>query len=389
LMVNTYANPFRAPTIDVILNNTKKYQYREATASSDFATLSTGLPGIFIMHPVFSKDDKGNNITSGILAAGFSWDSILKQAVPLSAKGLKATITSHEDDDDAETIVYKFERGQPTYQRFLTHVEGTPFVSIHVPFRHFSFVISLYSTSEFERHYLSNAPTTATVIVISIALLNSIIFMLYDFTMNRQKREKEIIAETKRLFVRYISHEIRTPLNTVHLGLQVLEEEMDDLVDNIDKFHSTEPLKECLKEWKKFISSIDDSTEDAITVVSDLIDFDKLSTGMLNIERGIHDIWALIADTSKPFTVQARSKNISFTTNIAPSLKYANHGGGSSGSIMALGAKTCHLFVFGDSVKLQQVLRNLISNALKFTPEGGQVNVSSKHFKYCSASLCF
>lgn len=62
-------------------------------------------------------------------------------------------------------------------------------------------------------------------------------------------------------------------------------------------------IQTSMLDWIVFISNIDESTEDAITVVSDLLDFDKLTTGMLNIERGIHNIWNLISDTAKPFQV--------------------------------------------------------------------------------------
>jgi signal transduction histidine kinase len=129
-------------------------------------------------------------------------------------------------------------------------------------------------------------------------------------------------------------------------------------------------VKGAMDDWVSFIASIDESTEDAIAVVSDLIDFDKLTNGMLNIERGIHNVWNLVCDTVKPFQVQARSKNVTMSSTLLKP-DFADGVEGSSDD-------SSTLVVFGDSVKLQQVLRNLISNALKFTSDRGEVRITGK-----------
>ena len=73
-------------------------------------------------------------------------------------------------------------------------------------------------------------------ITVGIIICTSFLFLFYDFTMNRSVIEKELRMNihTKRLFVRFISHEIRTPLNTVHVGLQLLCNEMSDFI-NLNK----------------------------------------------------------------------------------------------------------------------------------------------------------
>eukprot|EP00615_Pteridomonas_danica_P006525 CAMPEP_0114339352 /NCGR_PEP_ID=MMETSP0101-20121206/7683_1 /TAXON_ID=38822 ORGANISM="Pteridomonas danica, Strain PT" /NCGR_SAMPLE_ID=MMETSP0101 /ASSEMBLY_ACC=CAM_ASM_000211 /LENGTH=413 /DNA_ID=CAMNT_0001472313 /DNA_START=1372 /DNA_END=2614 /DNA_ORIENTATION=+ len=131
-------------------------------------------------------------------------------------------------------------------------------------------------------------------------------------------------------------------------------------------------LKLKIEEWTQFIADIDESTEDAITVVSDLLDFDKASNGMLSLERGIHNMYSLIHDTIKPFEIQAKSKNIilnceSIIDNFNNNDR--NHNPKNNGS---------HLMVHGDFTKIQQIIRNLISNALKFTPENGQVTITAQ-----------
>eukprot|EP00615_Pteridomonas_danica_P017941 CAMPEP_0114403702 /NCGR_PEP_ID=MMETSP0102-20121206/19035_1 /TAXON_ID=38822 ORGANISM="Pteridomonas danica, Strain PT" /NCGR_SAMPLE_ID=MMETSP0102 /ASSEMBLY_ACC=CAM_ASM_000212 /LENGTH=384 /DNA_ID=CAMNT_0001568091 /DNA_START=927 /DNA_END=2081 /DNA_ORIENTATION=- len=114
-------------------------------------------------------------------------------------------------------------------------------------------------------------------------------------------------------------------------------------------------LKLKIEEWTQFIADIDESTEDAITVVSDLLDFDKASNGMLSLERGIHNMYSLI-------------ENLKLNNNFDNNFNENNHHE-ENGS---------HLVVHGDFTKIQQVIRNLISNALKFTPKKGEVKISAQ-----------
>jgi signal transduction histidine kinase len=153
-----------------------------------------------------------------------------------------------------------------------------------------------------------------------------------------------------------------------------------ELDDDLGESEKLLRHKYTMVEWTNFVSNIDDSAEDAITVLSDLLDFDKVSTGKMNIERDIHDISALVTDTIRPFRVNARSKNIllSYTT-LAP-VEVENtvtNGDMKLTSSNSMNEKlTKSIVMYGDDVKIQQVIRNLVSNALKFTPSGGSVNIT-------------
>lgn len=388
-MFNIYSEQRRAAAVDYLLANCSKTACAAVTdfvddVSSSYSEDQEQVPSTLMMYPIITSDNKGKKMT-GIVAGAYSWASILYDSVPLSAKGLEASIRS----SSGETVYFKFDSGNAIRMDASTVDMDNHFKQeMLVEFGDMSYAISLAKTSEFVSQYRTWGPLIACILSVSISLFTSFIFTLYDMVMNRQSREKDIIMETKRLFVRYISHEIRTPLNTVHLGLQVLREEMLSLLDNIENI---DQVKSCMIEWTDFMSEIDNSTEDAITVVSDLLDFDKLSTGMLSMESAVHDIWKLVNDTVLPFHVQAKSRNVILIADLSPNIERASR-------VIDLDAdvevakiledeRTSQLVVFGDNIKIQQIIRNLISNALKFSKQQGEVTVSGNQFHSSSFLL--
>mmetsp|Transcript_42809 Transcript_42809/g.55014 ORF Transcript_42809/g.55014 Transcript_42809/m.55014 type:complete len:1070 (+) Transcript_42809:88-3297(+) len=370
IMYNIYSEANRAAALDFVLDCSDA---SDCTAVTDFIYIVQDTyfrPAALMMHPVFGFDAKGDNVTTGVVVAVFNWDDVLQNSVPTYADGLEATIIS---SSGAESI-FQFESGEAILKNKASSSARDSFYSVSVDLQHTSFTINLSPTEEFIAQYRSRGPLISSIFAISIILIVSGIFVIYDLAINREKREKEIIAETKRLFVRYISHEIRTPLNTVHLGLQVLHGEMTELINS----GTREQIQEAMKEWTKFIADIDESTEDAITVVSDLLDFDKASNGMLSLERGIHNMYSLIHDTIKPFEIQAKSKNIILNCESVENLKLNNNFDNNFNENNHHEENGSHLVVHGDFTKIQQIIRNLISNALKFTPENGQVTITAQ-----------
>jgi signal transduction histidine kinase len=141
-----------------------------------------------------------------------------------------------------------------------------------------SYSLSVYPTDHYYNHYHTDLPIYACVIVVAIILITAFIFMLYDFFMNRQAMEKSSVLETRRQFVRFISHEIRTPLSTVHLGCKLLFAELMALLESKDSPLLT-AVVERVKDWLLLVADIEESTDAAIDVLNDLINFDKITAG--------------------------------------------------------------------------------------------------------------
>ncbi|MBV1884220.1 MAG: response regulator [Pseudomonadales bacterium] len=155
-------------------------------------------------------------------------------------------------------------------------------------------------------------------------------------------REKEKLAfaakksdEDKSLFLASISHEIRTPMNTI-MGFT-------NLLKNAD-------LKE---NERRYLNYIDKSAHSLLLLINNILDISKLDVGMADLESIPFYFEDLIEMGIATFSRQAKEKSLLFDFTVDESVPQR---------------------VWGDQNRLQQVLNNLISNALKFTHEG-HVNI--------------
>ena len=145
--------------------------------------------------------------------------------------------------------------------------------------------------------------------------------------------------EQKRTFVRHISHEMRTPLNVVLSGLELLNTFIPQM---------TSDMIEILYDIKS-------SCHIAIDTLNDILTFEKLEGNLLALDKSNENVNQLIAKTVRMFLIPARNSGVELTLDCD-----------------SLPSETlAHI----DRTKMAQVLRNLISNALKFTPSGGTVRV--------------
>ena len=121
-------------------------------------------------------------------------------------------------------------------------------------------------------------------------------------------------------------------------------------------------------ERREILSDVNVACRTTLDILNDLLCFDKMESGILIAHKHEVPVLAFISDCVDMFSAQAREANVT--------VSLLNGGEESSSSSEAL-----HLLdddtVFIDKFKMDQVLRNLVSNALKFTPRGGSVTVTS------------
>jgi signal transduction histidine kinase/ActR/RegA family two-component response regulator len=133
-------------------------------------------------------------------------------------------------------------------------------------------------------------------------------------------------------FLAIMSHEIRTPMNGV-LGMA--------------QAMTREPLSPVQRDR---LDVIRQSGEALLAILNDVLDLSKIEAGKLELETAPFDLEAVAQGAHATFTSTANSKRLSFNLQIAPEARGA---------------------YLGDSARVRQVLYNLISNAVKFTAEGG------------------
>ncbi len=157
----------------------------------------------------------------------------------------------------------------------------------------------------------------------------------YNNVLIRSRRETEELAKAKELFIANVSHEIRTPLNAISGFIkQILGM----------------PLEEAVRER---IDIVDSASDQLIRLTNDTLDFSKLQAGKLTLNNLHFDPGIEVKNVCTLFTSMAEKNG--------NTLRYS----------VENGQKTT---LFGDAQRFQQILYNLLSNALKFT-ENGMVEV--------------
>ena len=153
---------------------------------------------------------------------------------------------------------------------------------------------------------------------------------IYKFLANAIKEP----SREKDNFLANMSHEIRTPLNGI-IGFT-----------NLLKSENLEGTQ------REFLDIIEESSNNLLYIVNDILDFAKVSSGKIEIENISFNLMEKLETTIDSYAIKASQKNIELGLFIDPNLPTQ---------------------IMGDPTRISQVLLNLLSNAIKFTPDKGQV----------------
>lgn len=160
----------------------------------------------------------------------------------------------------------------------------------------------------------------------------------------------------KRIFVRYVSHEIRTPLNVSILGLKCLE---DELKSDFSKSQLTTGDSSLPTNLTEMLDDVKLSCALAVEILNDLLLYEKIDDGIFSIFPSKIPVRQLIEEAEKLFRLQAHAANVDFVLDL--------HNKVLDTAIVNI-----------DKSKLHQVLRNLVTNAIKFTPAHGEVRLTCR-----------
>ncbi|MEM8891829.1 MAG: ATP-binding protein, partial [Bacteroidota bacterium] len=167
--------------------------------------------------------------------------------------------------------------------------------------------------------------------VIASLCANKLIKARADRLLLESKEKAEEATKAKSSFLSTMSHEIRTPMNAV-IGISHL------LLEDNPRENQIASLK-----------ALEFSSRHLLSLINDILDYSKIEAGKLSFESEDFDLEDLMMNLHKTFSFKARDKNIALKLSSPQKLDHK---------------------IKGDSVRLNQILTNLVGNALKFTDKG-------------------
>jgi PAS domain S-box-containing protein len=158
--------------------------------------------------------------------------------------------------------------------------------------------------------------------------------------LETRKQEADRLNRLKSDFLASVSHELRTPLHTIIGFSELLDEE------------SSGPLND---EQKRFVGHVRRDSEHLLALINDVLDLSRIEAGGLQLHSEVLELPGLISEVVKAIKPIAEAKGVSL-----------------------LLASNADIKVSADSLRIRQVLYNLLTNAIKFTPGGGTISVGTR-----------
>ncbi len=161
-----------------------------------------------------------------------------------------------------------------------------------------------------------------------------------------EKTRAEEASQAKSKFLANMSHELRTPLNAIIGFSEIMESGMFGPL-GADKYN-------------EYCSDIRASGLYLLEVINDILDMSRIEAGRQRLHWVDVDLERILQDSMRVVSARAQDKNVALTARIAPNVQFK-----------------------GDRRAVKQILLNLLTNAVKFTPEGGRVIVRGRASHAC------
>ena len=152
---------------------------------------------------------------------------------------------------------------------------------------------------------------------------------LTDFMREKQRAEAANIAKSN--FLATMSHEIRTPMNAI-IG-------MSEMLD----------YSELTRQQKKYVSDIRKSSGALLSIINDILDFSKIEAGKMELVNANFNLKTLLDNLLSIFSMLCHEKKLDFQFVVSDDLPET---------------------IFGDEIRVRQILTNLLSNAVNYTEQG-------------------
>ncbi len=191
----------------------------------------------------------------------------------------------------------------------------------------------------------------AVLMMATVILLIFVIFLIY--LINLKAHAKQLVAAreaaemasfAKSEFLSRMSHEIRTPMNGI-IGMTEIARQNSG---------NPEKVEDCLKK-------VSLSSKHLLSLINDVLDMSKIESGKIQLKKELFNLRLFLENIENIYRIQAEENGIDFNISLFGNIDE---------------------FIEGDSLRLNQILTNLLSNAYKFTPKGGSVVLDVSELKH-------
>ena len=169
----------------------------------------------------------------------------------------------------------------------------------------------------------------------------------YMDELREQKHIADNANEAKSRFLANMSHEIRTPINAVLGFNEMISRECAKVADTKE---TEEPVvNDAFDNISMYSGNIESAGNNLLSIINDILDFSKIEAGKMEIVEGRYSLSSLLNDITGMITFRAAEKGLTFAMDVDETLPNE---------------------LFGDMVRVRQVITNILTNAVKYTDKG-------------------
>ncbi|RHQ66558.1 response regulator [Ruminococcus sp. AF24-32LB] len=325
--------------LDTLQNPARKKEARLARLSGEYTIagpyeLVQGGTGVLLFDPAYITDQNGEEKFWGFSILVMNWDNFIQEVEleKLEEAGYGYQIWKKDLYTGEKIIIDESEN---------SNLNNSLEVACSVPNDTWYFEIVP------ENGWITVSQKVFGVIIsIALAVMASVGYWQYKMRrykdiLHEEELEKAAIEarmanEAKTRFLFYMSHDIRTPMNAIIGFADLLEKHLDDKKRVID-----------------YISKIKHSSSFLLSLINYVLEMARIESGKATLKTETGDLKNLVNTLNDVFEPSIEEKKLQYTCNL----------------------KVENPYVHCDKTKLREILLNVISNSIKYTPEGGSVTV--------------